>query len=90
MIKEVNTMILFLQVNSMFHMKRPYDLVSFLEQERRVEALETLRDEMSDVEEGQEGTGGVEERHDSTFEAKFFSKVGIKNLLRDYLSIYFF
>ena len=28
-------------------MKRPYDLVAFLEQERRVELLETLRDDMT-------------------------------------------
>ena len=32
-----------LQVNSIFHMKRPYDLVSFLEQEKRVEQLENLK-----------------------------------------------
>ena len=39
-----------LQANSIFHMKRPFDLVSFMAQEARAERLEALRpaeDELS-------------------------------------------
>ena len=32
-----------LQANSIFHMKRPFDLVSFMAQEARAERLEALR-----------------------------------------------
>ena len=37
------------QVNSIFHMKRPYDLVAFLQQERRVEQLEHLKEVLADT-----------------------------------------
>ena len=39
-----------MQANSIFHMKRPFDLVSFMAQEARAERLEALRpaeDELS-------------------------------------------
>ncbi len=35
-----------LQVNSIFHLKRPYDLMALIDQERRVDLLETLKAEM--------------------------------------------
>ena len=36
-----------IQVNSIFHMKRPYDLMAFINQERKVDLLESLKEDMS-------------------------------------------
>lgn len=52
------------QPQSMFEMKRPYDLMAFLEQEKRVELLESLRKELkwqNSLDMGQE---------DASFEAR--------------------
>ena len=51
-------MLFFIQANSIFHMKRPYDLVALIEQESRVNLLESLKDEMSD-----QKLDAVEQRH---------------------------
>lgn len=40
------TMLTF-QVDSIFSMKRPYDLVAFMQQEQRAEVLNQLKEEMS-------------------------------------------
>ena len=51
-------------------MKRPYDLMSFLEQERRVDRLDSVKKEMADH------NMDLEEKEtaiDLTFEARFFA-----------------
>ncbi len=50
-------------------MKRPFDLVSFLEQERRVSLLDGIKDSLSET----SNLDSVAERHDPDFESKFYS-----------------
>ena len=57
-----------LQVNSIFHMKRPYDLVAFLQQERRVEQLERLKEVLADT----SSLDNVVEKHEPDLESKFY------------------
>ena len=59
---------LFLQVNSIFHMKRPFDLVSFLQQERRVEQLENLKEVLADT----SSLDKVVDKHEPDLEARFY------------------
>ena len=40
---EIKKLAVALQANSIFHMKRPFDLVAFIAQEARAERLEALR-----------------------------------------------
>ena len=57
------------QVNSIFHMKNPDDLMGFLDQEKRVEKLETLKDLLADT----SSLDSVAERHEPDLEDKFYN-----------------
>merc|ERR1711935_1205210 len=58
------------QVNSIFHMKRPFDLVSFLQQERRVEQLENLKEILADT----SSLDKVVDKHEPDLESRFYDK----------------
>ena len=62
-------MIFFFQVNSIFDMKKPYDLVGFLEQEKRVEQLESLKELLADT----SSLDSVAERHEPDLEDRFYN-----------------
>ena len=51
-------------------MKRPYDLVSFLEQERRVEQLDHLKELLADT----TNLDKVVERHEPDLETRFYDR----------------
>ena len=55
------------QVNSIYHMKRPDDLLALMEQEKRMAFLESLKYEMSE-----QTLDAVEQRHESGLESKLF------------------
>ena len=59
----------FFQVNSIFDMKKPYDLVGFLEQEKRVEQLESLKELLADT----SSLDSVAERHEPDLEDRFYN-----------------
>lgn len=50
-------------------MKKPYDLVAFLEQERRVEHLEKLKEVLTDTEK----LDKVVEKHEPDLESRFYN-----------------
>ena len=60
---------IFFQVNSIFDMKKPYDLVGFLEQEKRVEQLESLKELLADT----SSLDSVAERHEPDLEDRFYN-----------------
>ena len=51
-------------------MKRPFDLVSFLQQERRVEQLENLKEVLADT----SSLDKVVDKHEPDLEARFYDK----------------
>merc|ERR1719491_1668765 len=51
-------------------MKRPFDLVSFLQQERRVEQLEHLKEVLADT----SSLDKVVDKHEPDLEARFYDK----------------
>ena len=52
-------------------MKRPYDLVAFLQQERRVEQLEELKEVLADT----SSLDKVADKHEPDLESRFYDKV---------------
>ena len=67
----------FFQVNSIFDMKKPYDLVGFLEQEKRVEQLESLKELLADT----SSLDSVAERHEPDLEDRFYNN-DLVNLIK--------
>ena len=53
-------------------MKRPFDLVSFLQQERRVEQLENLKEVLADT----SSLDKVVDKHEPDLESRFYDKDG--------------
>lgn len=62
----------FFKVNSIFHMKRPDDLVAFLQQEKRVEELEHLKEILVDT----SSLDKVVEAHEPDLESRFYDQDG--------------
>ena len=59
----------FFQMNSIFHMKKPSDLMGFLEQEKRVQQLESLKELLADT----SSLDSVAERHEPDLEDRFYN-----------------
>lgn len=56
-----------MQVDSVFNLNRPYDLLAFLRQEKRAQFLQTLQDELvrkkKDIDQSDKDEPGLEERY---------------------------